>query len=156
MNSEPGEFEKKLAKAIRLLSSNHNGEVAAAANAIVRIVVNGVESDQIHALADRIEKPNGHVLNKDEVRKIYDVGFHDGVQATENKIHGVNDFLSADGKPTWEAVALYLQRNLDRLDPQHHKFINDMASRTTWGQEPTERQHKYLHSLFLKLGGKIT
>jgi len=25
-----------------------------------------------------------------------------------------------------------------------------------WGDEPTERMHKYLHSLFYKLGAKIT
>jgi len=30
-----------------------------------------------------------------------------------------------------------------------------MASRTVWGHEPTEKQHKYLFALFLKLGGKI-
>ena len=29
-----------------------------------------------------------------------------------------------------------------------------MASRTVYGREPTEKQHKYLHSLFFKLGGK--
>ena len=53
-------------------------------------------------------------------------------------------------------VALFLQRNKHRLDPKHHEFIDDMAGRTAWGEEPTERQHKYLHSLFFKLGGKIT
>ena len=31
-----------------------------------------------------------------------------------------------------------------------------MASRTVQGREPSEKQHKYLHSLFFKLGGKIT
>jgi hypothetical protein len=44
----------------------------------------------------------------------------------------------------------------DPLDAKHHEFVDDMASRTVWGREPTERQHKYLHSLFFKLGGKIT
>ena len=38
----------------------------------------------------------------------------------------------------------------------HHEFIDDMASRTVYGREPTPRQHQYLHSLFFKLGGKIT
>ena len=163
MNSDPNKLEHKLAKAIRMLTTNFNGEINAAANAIVRII-DGAKPDQIHALADRLENSiqplpppvNDHGLTKEQIQQIYDAGFHAGVQETENKIHGVNDFIGADGKPTWEAVALFLQRSLDRLDPQHHKFVNDMASRTTWGQEPTERQHKYLHSLFLKLGGKIT
>jgi hypothetical protein len=31
-----------------------------------------------------------------------------------------------------------------------------MASHTVYGREPTSRQHQYMHSLFYKLGGKIT
>ena len=31
-----------------------------------------------------------------------------------------------------------------------------MASRMTWGREPTERQGKYLISLFRQLGGRMT
>jgi hypothetical protein len=30
-----------------------------------------------------------------------------------------------------------------------------MAARTVYAREPTEKQHKYLFALFLKLGGKI-
>jgi prophage maintenance system killer protein len=56
----------------------------------------------------------------------------------------------------WEAVSLFLQRNKDRLEAKHHQFVDDMASRTVYGREPTEKQHKYLHSLFYKLGGKLT
>ena len=79
-----------------------------------------------------------------------------GVQDAENKQHGANDFRTTDGKPEWNDVALFLQRNKIRLDVKHHKFVDDMASRTVWGREPTERQHKYLHSFFFMLGGKIT
>ena len=104
-----------------------------------------------HALAEHVEEP----LSKAEVKKIYDTGYHEGVQAAENKNHGVNDFRNADGKPDWSAVALFVQHNKDRLDTKHHQFVDDMASRTVWGREPTENQHKYLHSLFFKLGAKI-
>jgi len=34
--------------------------------------------------------------------------------------------------------------------------IDNMASRTVYGREPTPKQHRYLHFLFFKLGGKIT
>jgi hypothetical protein len=90
------------------------------------------------------------------MKKIYSAGYAAGVQAAEARQHGVNDFHNADGKPDWDAVALFLQRNKNRLDLRHHEFVDDMASRTVWGREPTERQHKYLHSLFHKLGGQIT
>jgi len=53
-------------------------------------------------------------------------------------------------------VALYVQREKHRLPAQHHQFVDDMAARTVWEREPTDRQHRYLRSLFLKLGGKIT
>jgi hypothetical protein len=155
MTSKPDKLEHKLASLIRLLLSNHASEVDGAAHALIR-VISGAEPEKIHALADRIEKPNGHDLTEAEMRKIYDTGYRAGVQAAESKLHGANDFIGADGKPTWEAVALFLQRNRDRLDPKHYEFIDDMAARTAWGQEPTERQHKYLHSLFFKLGGRIT
>jgi len=49
-----------------------------------------------------------------------------------------------------------VQREKHRLDNKHHEFIDDMASRTGYLREPTLKQHKYLHSLFYKLGGKIT
>jgi len=52
-------------------------------------------------------------------------------------------------------VALFVQREKHRLPAQHHEFIDDMASRTVYGREPTPKQHQYLHSLFYKLGGTI-
>ena len=78
------------------------------------------------------------------------------MQAAENRQHGSDDFLDTDGKPTWEAVGAIPSAQQAPPDPKHHEFIDDMAARTAWGHEPTERQHKYLHSLFFKLGGKIT
>jgi hypothetical protein len=78
------------------------------------------------------------------------------VEEAETKLHGLDDFRSTDGKPPWDAVALYLQRNKSRLDSKHHDFVDDMAARTAWGREPTPKQHRYLFSLFFKLGGRIT
>ena len=89
----------------------------------------------------------------DEIKKkIWDAA----VQHTENRLHGGDDFRSTDGKPTWQAVALYCQRNINRLDTRHHDFINKVAAQTVYDQEPTERMHKYLFSLFLRVGGRIT
>ena len=78
------------------------------------------------------------------------------MRAAENKYHGVSDFHGTDGKPSWKDVALFCQREKHRVDARHHEFIDDMAGRSAWGREPTEKQHKYLHSLFFKLGAKIT
>jgi hypothetical protein len=142
----------RLGDVIRRLSSSSDGELVATVHAMRRVLeAAGVN---VLDLADHLENPNGGVTEAD-MKRVFDAGYTRGVEDTENKHHGVNDFLNADGKPTWESVALFLQRNREKLDGRHHEFVDDMASRTVWGREPTERQHRYLHSLFFKLGGKI-
>jgi hypothetical protein len=143
----------RLGDVIRRLSSSDDGELIATVYAMRR-VLDSVGAD-IHTLAEHLEKSNGS-FSKAEMQKLYDAGYTAGVEAAENKHHGVHDFHSADGKPPWEAVALFLQHNKSRLDAKHHEFVDDMASRTVWGREPTIKQHQYMHSLFYKLGGKLT
>jgi hypothetical protein len=142
---------KRVASLIRRLSSQSDGEIVATARALMRTLESA--GTDIHALAGHVEKPNGNSLPKAEMKKIFDAGYAAGVQAAENRQHGSDDFSGTDGKPTWEAVALFLQRNKHRLDLKHHEFIDKVAAQTVWGDEPTERMHKYLHSLFYKLGG---
>ena len=75
-----------------------------------RAILKSAGSD-IHALAERIEKPNGNSLTEAEMKKLYDAGYAAGVQAAENRHQGIDDFSNTDGKPNWDAVALFLQRN---------------------------------------------
>jgi hypothetical protein len=145
---------RKVGSLIRLLSSPNDGEVLGAARGLIRTLESA--GFDIHALATHVEKANGSDLSEAQMKKLFDAGYAAGVQAAENRQHGSDDFRGTDGKPTWEAVALFLQRNKHRLDPKHHEFIDKVAAQTVWGDEPTERMHKYLHSLFYKLGGKIT
>jgi hypothetical protein len=145
---------RKVASLIRRLSSQSDGEIVATARALMRTLESA--GTDIHALAGHVEKPNGNGLTKAEVKKIFDTGYAAGVQAAENRQHGSDDFLGTDGKPTWQAVALFLQRNKHCLDLKHHKFIDKVTARIPWDDEPTERMHKYLHSLFYQLGGRIT
>jgi hypothetical protein len=144
----------RLGDIIRRLSSSSDGEIVATVLAMRRILESaGVD---VHGLAEHLEAPNGKGVTEADLKRVFDSGYAKGIEDTQNKQHGANDFRSTDGKPDWDSVALYLQRNIHRLDAKHHDFVNDMAARTVWGREPTERQHKYLHSLFYKLGGKIT
>jgi hypothetical protein len=150
---------RKIAKLIRRLSSPSDGAIVATVYALRRVLE--ADGSDLHTFANHVEKPNGkHTPNgkhipEEEMQRIFDAGYAAGVQATENRQHGSDDFCGTDGKPTWEAVALFLQRNKGRLDPKHHEFIDKVAARTAWGDEPTERMHKYMHSLFYQLGGKI-
>ena len=72
-------------------------------------------------------------------------------QAEEQAVYGQR----SDGSHDWEAISLFCQREKGRLDAKHHRFVDDMAARMVWGREPTEKQGKYLQSLFRQLGGRV-
>jgi len=155
----PHALAAKLGKPIRLLASNSRGEAFAALCAIARLLES--HGYTFHTLADHVE--NGGGLNEDDKKKIRSeienaraIGYAEGVKAAESKQHGTDAFRNTDGALEWTEVALYCQREKQRLPSKHHEFVDDMASRTVYGREPTPKQHQYLHSLFFKLGGKIT
>jgi hypothetical protein len=63
-------------------------------------------------------------------------------------------FLNDEGLPNWTEIGRFCQANRGQLNPKESAFINDMAERTVW-REPTEKQAKWLKSIFLRLGGKL-
>jgi hypothetical protein len=142
--------EQKLGTFIRLLASERDGEVVAAARAIVRTLKS--TGADIHTLAERVENANGGKLSEAEMRKLYDAGYEAGVRAVESMSAG--DFHNVDGTPAWNEIALFCQKNSNRLRENERQFVNDMASRSVW-REPTEKQAKWLRSIFYRLGGKI-
>src|SRR5215813_7591906 len=150
MNGHKKTLEEKVASLVRLLASDKDGEIIAAARALKRTLESA--GTDMNGLAHGIENLGKNAeVSKDQMKKIWDAA----VQHTENRLHGTDDFISADGKPIWEAVALFCQRNKHRLNPTTHDFVDKMAGQTVFGREPTEKQHKYLFALFLRLGGKI-
>jgi hypothetical protein len=157
----PRELAAKLGKPIRLLASNSRGEAFAALCAIARLLES--HGYTFHTLADHVENANGGGLSEDDKKKIRSeienaraIGYAEGVRAAEAKQHGTGAFRNADGKLDWKEVALYVQREKHRLPDKHHEFIDKMAARTVYEREPTPNMHRYLHSLFYQLGGKIT
>ena len=150
----------RLGDIIRRLVSDSQGEAIAALCAMARLLENHRLS--FLDLADHIENGGGG-LSEDDKKKIRSeienaraIGYAEGVKAAESKQHGTGAFRNTDGTLEWTEVALYVQREKRRLPEKHHEFVDDMASRTVYGREPTPKQHQYLHSLFYKLGGKIT
>ena len=142
----------RLKPLVRLLSSDQDGEVLNAARALNRLLkANGSD---IHAIADGIGQANGK-LTEAEMRKLYDAGYDAGLHAAEAKFHGDEDFHNTDGTPSWHTIAVWCQRRDERLRDNERQFINDMASRTVW-RDPTVKQEKWLRSIFLKLGGKMS
>jgi hypothetical protein len=159
MSAIPSTINGKLAALIRVLSSDQDGEVIATVHAIIRLLQNN--GSDIHALAEHVKNGSGLTdADKQKIRSEIEnaraIGYAEGVAAAEAKQHGTGAFRNTDGKLERTEVALFVQREKHRLPDKHHEFIADMASRTVYGREPTPNQHKYLHSLFYKLGGKVT
>ena len=158
--SFPRELAAKLGKPIRLLMSDSQGEALAALCAIARLLQ--AYGQSFHTLAEHVENGGGGLSDADKqkisaaIENARTIGYAEGVAAAEAKQHGTGAFRNTDGALEWTEVARYCQREKQRLPTKHHEFIDDMASRTVYGREPTPKQHQYLHSLFFKLGGKIT
>ena len=156
----PRALAAKLGKPIRLLASNSQGEAFAALCAIARLLE--AYRSTFHELADHVENGGGGLSEADKqkisaaIESARIEGYAEGVKAAESKQHGTGTFRNTDGTLEWTEVALFVQRQKQRLPEKHHEFIDDMAARTVYGREPTPRQHQYLHFLFYKLGGKIT
>jgi hypothetical protein len=149
----PFEVTAKLGNVIRRLSSDSDGEIIAAIHAILRLLQSC--GGDIHALAARVE--NGGGLSENDKKKIRSeienaraIGYAEGVRAAEARFR-------TDGKLEFSEVALYAQREIHRLPPDKHEFINKMALYAAQGYEPSQKQGKYLFDLFLQyLGGRIT
>jgi hypothetical protein len=124
---------------IRRLSSASDGEIIATVYALRRVLES--HGADVHALAEHVETANGGLTEE----------YKQKIRAEIENARAVG----YAGKLEWTEVALFVQREKHRLDSKHHEFIDDMASRTAYLREPTLKQHKYLHSLFYKLGGKI-
>jgi hypothetical protein len=63
------------------------------------------------------------------------------------------EFYNPNGEPRWNEIALWCAQHGARLRPKEQKFIDDMCSGVQWGP-PSERQAKWLLSIFYKLGGR--
>jgi hypothetical protein len=142
----------KLASFIRLLASDRDGEVVAAARALERVLKSA--GADIHALADQVEHTNGGGLTEAEMKKLFDAGYEAGVRAAEAKVqHDEDGFRSVNGAVSWHKMAVFCQDRKARLRGNEVDFIDEMCGWTTW-KEPTSKQAKWLSSIYARLGGR--
>jgi hypothetical protein len=142
----PTPVVSKLASFIRFLSSDKEGEVIAAARAIVR-TLRGANLD-IHALAERVGG-----FSEADMKKLYDAGYEQGYHAaaSSNERDGFHDI---DGSLlSWHRTARWCQQHNEHLRSKERAFVDQMAAQTVW-REPSEKQRKWLKSIYFKLGGK--
>ena len=149
-------FETRLADLIRKFGTEFEGEAIATWRALGRLLA--ARDVSFTDLGDAVEKLATGGLEEAEMQRVFDAGFAKGSLETERKqmegqaVYGQRP----DGGADWEAIALHCQREKSRLEAKHHQFVDDMASRMTWGREPTEKQGKYLISVFRQLGGRMS
>jgi hypothetical protein len=133
---------EKIQKLLRLLSSPNDGEVVAAARAILRTLAQ--ESADIHELAERVE---GRKLSQAEMQRIYDAAYRDGKDAA-----AVNAGFSNVGVPSFYAMAFEIKHKADgRLSPKEQGFVDDMV-RWCARREPSEKQAQWLHAIYCRIG----
>ena len=137
----------RLGKLIRMLSSNQDGDVLNAARAIVRTLDNaGLD---VHTLAANIGGGDKK-FSEEDAREIYQRGVADGRQAAEQEQNApVFRNVNLNDEPSWHDIACECAAHSARLrDEREGKFVNDMVRWTVHGGEPTEKQAKWLRSIY--------
>jgi hypothetical protein len=165
----PPDLIDRLTKIIVMFSSPNEGDLIAAGRALQRTLVSA--NTDIHELAERLKVGRGlsdedkeqikaQIAN--EIANARATGYAEGVRDGQARAQGFDGFHSVDESADWREVALFVEREQDRLpfrtQQKSAEFIADMAtrSRSPYSSEPTQRQHEWMHGLFFKLGGKIT
>jgi hypothetical protein len=109
----------KLKRFIRLLSSDSDGEVVAAARALNR-TLKSAKLD-IHVLADGIGATNGK-LSDAEMRKLYDAGYEAGKREAQNG--AMFRSVNIDEEPSWSEIARECAAHSERLRDEREKNLS--------------------------------
>jgi len=140
----------KLANFIRLLASDKDGEVVAAAHALIR-TLKGIGAD-VHDIANRIEHSGNGALSEREMQEIFDAGVKRGINQTEQKLRN-NQSVTVQF-PSARDMAMYCYQRIDRLNEWEQEFVTNMVSWTR--RKPLSvKQQARLEEVYLKLGGRI-
>jgi hypothetical protein len=148
---------KRVAKLFRLLASDYDGEVLSAARRMRQQLL--TEGLSFNDIATVIENANGEIeqlkYSDSDAEIIFARGVEKGREEEARRKEQIvpADYYDADGSPRWDAIALFCQQNHDRLRPSEQQFVDDMVGSTMWRQ-PSEKQSKWLLTIFLRLGGR--
>jgi hypothetical protein len=130
--------EEKISMLIRLLSSEHDGEVLAAVHALRRTLQGA--GGNFNTLAEVIEKSGGGI-SEAAMRKLYDAGFEAGQAAS---------FHTMDTVPSWHEIACHCRNQRKARDEHEQKFVEDMCRRTVHGGPLSERQASWLRKIYAR------
>jgi hypothetical protein len=148
---------KRIANLFRRLGSEFEGEQIATVAAMKRLFA--IEGLSFSDVAIVIENAEGVIEERKysdtDTDIIFNRGVKRGAEQARAEAAAPPQFYDEAGQPRWTKIALFCQTKRERLRPQEQNFVDDMAGRAVWGREPTEKQGKWLLSIFVKLGGRI-
>jgi hypothetical protein len=143
---------KRIATMFRLLNSIFDGEVLGAVAAMKRLFA--AEGLSFHDVATVIESCNGEIEERKysdtDAKAIFERGVEKG--RTEQQDNDL-EFFDINGNPRWYEIAVFCQRNVERLRSAWEKeFANDIAGKVL-GSPPSPKQARCILKIFVKLGG---
>jgi hypothetical protein len=155
VNAQAKTYEQKIADLIRRLGTDHEPEAVTVVRMLKRLLAS--QNVTFTDLGDAIEKLATGGLTQTAMEQIRDAGYAKGLADAEQKYAEAQSVfgLHPDGSTNWEAVALHCQRQKHRIEAAKHEFVDDMASRMSWGRDPIGKQGPYLLSIFRQIGGRI-
>jgi hypothetical protein len=150
-------FETRIADLVRHFGTDFEKEAINTWGALKRLLA--AEGATFTDLGNAIEKLATGGLAEAELQRTYDAAYAKGVEdATRRQFEAESAFgKRADGSYDWERIAVYCQRERERIrNPKEQTFVDDMAARMSFpGREPTENQASWLLARFRRLGGRI-
>jgi hypothetical protein len=140
----------KITKLIKKLTSPNDGEVVASARALLRTLA--ADGHDIHDLAKRIESNGGGGISPADRARIYAEALNQARREAQREA-AARARTTAD-IPTYYAMACEIQHNDNEdslLSEKERGFVDDMVS---WcaRREPSEKQAKWLHSIYCRVG----
>jgi hypothetical protein len=131
---------ERIQKLLKLLSSDNDGEALAAVHALKRVLAQ--EGADIHELAKRVEG-----LSEADMKRLYDAGYREGKNAA-----AVSTGFTSVGEPSFYNMACEIKNKGEgRLSQKESDFIDDMV-RWCARREPSEKQGRWLHAIYCKVG----
>jgi hypothetical protein len=139
----------RIAKLIRMLSSDNDGVVVATVHAFQKALRNA--GTDVHEIARLIEE--GSRSGADN-RRSYEAGLAEGRRQASAKAAEHSKFKTDDGEPDWHEISRWCQARADRLrEDKEREFVGDMVDRTEFGSfTPSEKQASWLLDIFRRLG----
>jgi hypothetical protein len=130
----------KVAKLIRLLASDRDGEVLSAVAALRRALESA--GSDLHELAKAVTNGGGE-LSEAEMRKLFNAGFAAGLEAArEDREEGFHD---ADD---WHSKHDYCERNKRHLRTRDRDFIESLGR---WQGKLTPKMQNWLDDVYARL-----